>query len=193
MTRQRRPRKNSLPPPTPPTTPTSPRGRCSRTGMAHRDVAPAAAYAALRRGLTIAQDSDSRQTESSIAGMLSVLAITHGEPADALDYVILPLRYYYDSGSFFLLPNALAACTLLLDKLGHYEPAATLSGFAATPHTRSIAPEMDVAIAHLREVLGDQTYESLARKGETMTAAELVTYTYDQIDQARAELEAVSK
>ena len=37
------------------------------------------------------------------------------------------------------------------------------------------------------------TYESLARKGETMTTAEMVTYAYDQIDQARAELNAVSK
>jgi len=38
-------------------------------------------------------------------------------------------------------------------------------------------------------VLGEATYESLARKGETMTTAEMVTYAYDQIDQARAELE----
>jgi hypothetical protein len=40
---------------------------------------------------------------------------------------------------------------------------------------------------------GDQAYESLARTGETMTTAEMVTYAYDQIDQARAELNAVSK
>ncbi len=161
-------------------------------GMARRDVAPAAAYEAFRRGLTIAQDSGSRQTESSIAGMLSVLAITHGDPADALDYMILPIRYYYDSGSFFLLPNALALPTLLLDRLGRYEPSATISGFAVTPHTRSTVPEVDVAIAHLRRVLGDESYESLARKGETMTTAEVVAYAYDQIDQARAELNAVS-
>ena len=50
-------------------------------------------------------------------------------------------------------------------------------------------PEITTAIAHLRDVLGDQTYESLARKGETMTTAAMVTYAYDQIDQARAELE----
>ena len=49
-------------------------------------------------------------------------------------------------------------------------------------------PEFKTAIAHLRDVLGDQTYESLARKGETMTTAEMVAYAYDQIDQARAEL-----
>ena len=54
-------------------------------------------------------------------------------------------------------------------------------------------PEITVAITHLRDVLGDQTYESLARKGETMTTATMVTYAYDQIDQARTELKAVSK
>ena len=50
-------------------------------------------------------------------------------------------------------------------------------------------PEINTAIAHLRDVLGEATYESLARKGETMTTAAMVTYAYDQIDQARTELE----
>jgi len=53
--------------------------------------------------------------------------------------------------------------------------------------------EFNAAITHLRNVLGDQTYESLARKGETMTTAAIVTYVNDQIDQARTELNAVSK
>ena len=34
----------------------------------------------------------------------------------------------------------------------------------------------------LRSALGDQTYDSLARKGETMTTAEMATYAYDQFD-----------
>ena len=50
-------------------------------------------------------------------------------------------------------------------------------------------PEITTAIAHLREVLGEATYESLARKGETMTTAAIAAYAYDQIDQARTELE----
>jgi hypothetical protein len=54
-------------------------------------------------------------------------------------------------------------------------------------------PEMITVIAHLRDVIGDQTYESLARKGETMTIAAIATYAYDQIDQARTELNAVSE
>jgi hypothetical protein len=53
--------------------------------------------------------------------------------------------------------------------------------------------EITTAIAHLRDVLGNPAYESLARTGETMTTAAMATYAYDQIDQARAELNAVSK
>jgi len=46
-------------------------------------------------------------------------------------------------------------------------------------------------IALLREVLGNQTDESLARRDKTMTTAATPTHAYDQIDQARAELNAV--
>jgi hypothetical protein len=60
-----------------------------------------------------------------------------------------------------------------------------------SPQRRS--PEITTVIAHLRDVLGDQTDESLARKGETMTAAAMATYAHDQIGNARAELSAVSK
>jgi hypothetical protein len=66
-----------------------------------------------------------------------------------------------------------------------------MTGFAV-PYTAMLA-EFNTVIAHLRDVLGEATYESLARKGETMTTAAMVTYAYDQIDQARAELKAVSK
>ena len=80
-------------------------------------------------------------------------------------------------------PSAILAA--VFDRLGRYEPAATIAGFAVIPFTAAVFPEFNAAIAHLRDVLGDQTYESLARKGETMTTAAMVTYAYDQIDQAR--------
>jgi hypothetical protein len=50
-------------------------------------------------------------------------------------------------------------------------------------------PEILAAIAHLRDVLGEATYQSLARKGESMTTAAMATYAYDQIDQARTKFE----
>jgi hypothetical protein len=59
--------------------------------------------------------------------------------------------------------------------------------------TAAALPELDTAVAHLREVLGEATYESLVRKDETMSTAAMATYAYDQIDQARTDLKAVSK
>jgi hypothetical protein len=64
-----------------------------------------------------------------------------------------------------------------------------MAGFAFNSLTAAWIPEITPAVAHLREVLGDQTYESLGKTGETMTTAEMVVYAYDQIDQARTELE----
>jgi hypothetical protein len=43
-------------------------------------------------------------------------------------------------------------------------------------------------ITHLNEVLGVETYESLAETGRSMTTAEMVAYALEQIDLARAEL-----
>ena len=86
------------------------------------------------------------------------------------------------------LRTALAILAVFLDRLGRLEPAATIAGFALNPLTARV-PEFSTAITHLRDVLGEATYESLARKGETMTTAEMVAYAYDQIDQARTELE----
>ena len=70
--------------------------------------------------------------------------------------------------------SPLAILAALFDRLGRYESAATIAGFALSPLTAAAVPEISTAIAHLRDVLGDQTYESLARKGETMTTAAMV-------------------
>jgi hypothetical protein len=79
----------------------------------------------------------------------------------------------------------LAVLAAFFDQLGRDEPAATIAGFAFSPLTVTANPEFTTAITDLRDVLGNQTYESLARRGETMTTAAMVTYAYDQIDQAR--------
>ncbi len=161
-------------------------------GNAFRDADPVGALEALRRGLVIAQDSGNRFVESMLATLLSGLESEHGDPQAALDHITLVIGKFYDSGNVGLIPSALATLALFLDRLERFEPAATIAGFAFSPLTATI-PEFSTTIAHLRDALGDQTYESLARKGEVMTTAEMVTYAYDQIDQARAELNAGSK
>ena len=162
-------------------------------GFAFRDADPDRAREALRRGLVIAQDSGNRFNETHLAASLARLEAEYGDPLAALDYFALAIRNYHDSGNTAIIRAALAVLAALFDRLGRYEPAATIAGFAFSPLTAASVPELSTAIAHLRDVLGDQTYESLARKGETMTTAAMATYAYDQIDQARAELNAVSK
>jgi hypothetical protein len=125
--------------------------------------------------------------------MLAQLDVERGDPLSALNHVSLAIRHYYDSGNTVTLRSPLTNLAIFLDRLGHHEAAATIAGFALSPLTTASFPKINTAIAHLREVLGDQTYESLAHKGDTMTTAAMVTYAYDRIDQARAELNAVSK
>jgi predicted ATPase len=162
-------------------------------GTAFRDADPDRALDALRRGLVIAQDSGNRYNESDLASSLCRLEAKYGDPLAALDYFTVAIRNYHDSGNTTAIRSPLDILAAFLDRLGRYEPAATIAGFAFSPLTAAWIPKINNTIAHLRDVLGDQTYESLARKGETMTTAEMVTYAYDQIDQARAELDAVSK
>jgi len=157
------------------------------------DADPVAARDALRRGLVIARDSGNRYNETHLAATLCRLEAEHGDPLAALDYVTLVIRNRHDAGNTTGVGGGLAVLTGLFYRLGRHEPAATIAGFTVSPLTSTAIPEFNTAIAHLREVLGDQTYRSLARKGETMTAAAIVTYAYEQIDQARTELNAVSE
>jgi predicted ATPase/class 3 adenylate cyclase len=156
--------------------------------VAFRDADPVAALDALRRGLVIAQDSGNRYTESLLAVSLCRLEAVYGDPLAALDYVTLAIRTLHDAGDAAAVRGSLSVLAAVFDRLGRYEPAATMAGFAVIPYLEMLA-EFNTLIAHLRDVLGDQTYESLARKGETMITAAMVTYAYGQIDQARTELE----
>jgi predicted ATPase/class 3 adenylate cyclase len=158
-------------------------------GVAFGDTDPVGALEAQRRGLVIAQDSGNRFLESLLATVLSQLEAEHGDPLAALDHITLAIRNFYDSGDVAYICGPLATLAVFLDRLGRLEPAATIAGFTFSPHTASTVPQLSTAIDHLRDVLGDQTYEQLAEQGETMTTAAMATYAYDQIDQARTELE----
>ena len=73
-----------------------------------------------------------------------------------------------------------AVLASLFDRLGRYEPAATIAGFALSPLAIAALPELRTGIAHLRNALGDHSYESLARKCETMTTTAMATYAYNK-------------
>jgi predicted ATPase len=162
-------------------------------GLAFRDADPVGALNALGRGLVIAQDSGNRSVAAAVANGLARLEAEHGDTVSAFDHLTLAIRNFHNAGDSTTIRVPLAVLAVLFDRLGRYEPAATIAGFALSPFSASGVPKITTAIAHLRDVLGEATYESLARKGETMTTAAMATYAYDQIDQARTELEQASE
>jgi predicted ATPase len=160
-------------------------------GMAVHHADPVRSLAALRRGLVITQDSGNRSHLSHLATSLCLFGAEHGDPLATFDYFTVAIGNYHDSGNTYMIRTLLGILAAFFDRLGRYESAATIAGFGVTSPVAALPAmaEFRTAIAHLRNVLGEATYESLARKGETMTTAEMATYAYDQIDQARTTLE----
>ena len=138
--------------------------------------------------------SAARRVESTIAYTLGGHEAEHGEPLAAFDYFTVAIGNFHDSGNTYMLRAPLGFLAAFFDRLGRYEPAAIIAGFVVSSPLAAlpVMAEFGTAIAHLRNVLGEATYESLTRKGETMTTAAMANYAYDQIDQARAELEQSS-
>jgi hypothetical protein len=163
-------------------------------GMAWRKEDPLRALNSLRRGLAMAQESGNRANETYLAMTLAMtLARIEAEPGDplvALDNITVGIRHFHDAGNTPSIRAALGLLAMFLDQHRRSESAAIIAGFARlSPTSASATPEFGAAITHLRHILGDQTYESLARKGETMTTTEMASYAYDQIEQVRTTLE----
>jgi hypothetical protein len=156
-------------------------------GVAFRNADRVRALNALGRGLVITQDCGNRTIASVLANVLALLEAEQGGTVSAFDHLTLAIRNFHNAGDTTTIRVPLAVLAVLFDRLGRYEPAAIIAGFALSPIAAG-APEITTAITDLREALNEETYESLARKGETMTTAAMVTYAYDQIDQARTEL-----
>jgi hypothetical protein len=143
----------------------------------------------MRRGVVIAKNRGNRWTETHLANILGRLEAQHGDKLAAFDHLALAIRNYHDSGHT-VIRVPLAVVAALLHRLGRNEPAATIAGYAVRPMAAAWIPKLGAMIDHLRGVVGDETFESLAYKGGTMTTAEIVAYAYDQIDHARAQLSA---
>jgi predicted ATPase len=157
-------------------------------GTIRFDIDPVSALEAHRLGVKIARETGNRLLESYHTGNVARLVARHGDSTEALDFIAMSICNYLVSGNYFLLPQPIAVLAHFFDHIGYYETAAMLSGFATTSFATNYIPETEVAITHLREVLGNQTYASLASRGAAMTPAAIAKYALEQIDRARAEL-----
>jgi len=162
-------------------------------GVAHLHADPVGALKAGRRGLHVAEDSGNRANGTTLATVVARMEGEYGDSLRALHHIAVAIHEYHDSGNPTYMRIPMATLTTILDRMGRYKAAATIAGSASTPLAVAVYRELSTTTAHLRTVLGDEDFESLARMGESMSTAEIATYAYDQIDQARAELNAVSK
>ena len=103
----------------------------------------------------IAQDSGNRSRASHLAQILAPLEAEHGDTVSAFDHLTLAIRNYHNAGDTTTIRLPLASLAALFDRLGGYEPAATIAGFALSPMAATGVPEITTAITHLRDVLGD--------------------------------------
>ncbi|WP_082993213.1 AAA family ATPase [Mycobacterium sp. 1245111.1] len=154
---------------------------------------PHGALDALGRGQAIAEESGNRTVQTYLAMTramtLSRMEAGRTDPLVALDNIAQAIRTYSSADNVGQIRAALGLLVTFLARHEHYETAAVVAGFArVAPTAAGMVAEFRTAAAHLRHMLGDQTYESLARRGETMTTAEIANYAYDQIDRARTEL-----
>jgi hypothetical protein len=109
-------------------------------GFAWRNADPERAVEAMHRSLAIAHDSGNRFNESHIAATLAQLemererSVVGARPHQSGDPPLARFRQHRHS------PFAFHELAILLDRLEHYEPAATIAGFALSPLTAASFP-----------------------------------------------------
>ena len=159
-----------------------------------RDADPVAAYDVLRRGLAIAKESDNRFTESHFAVGLSRLAATHGDPLDAFEFLTVAIRNFYDSGSFSIMAGPFAILAASSTGSDTMNPPPPSAGSPRAPSHGPPSPRSTARSPTSAKFSATRRLRILiSGAGANMTNAAMATYAFDQIDQARAELNAVSK
>jgi predicted ATPase/class 3 adenylate cyclase len=152
-----------------------------------RDIDPAGALEAARRGAEVARDSGNRYMEGHLAMLAGQLEAEHGDPHDAFDLLRHAIVLENDAGNASVMNGPLLGLAFLLDRLGYYQPAATLIGFSMlTPSAELAFPMTATMVDHLSDTLGDDRYHEHARDGAAMTRAAIARYALNHIDQARA-------
>jgi len=83
----------------------------------------------------------------------------------ALEYLAVAIHNYHESGSTGMLHVPVAILATLLDRLGRYEPAATIAGFASgQSHGSYDLPELGTAITASARSLANRHTSRFARR-----------------------------
>ena len=144
-------------------------------------------------GYRLPKDSGNRGNGTNLATLVARIEGEYGDSLRALHYIAVAIHNYHDSGNPTLCESLWLPSLRFLTgwDATNPQPPSPVSRQLPSPWRRTLNFSPRQPICALSSVT--KSYESLARKGETMSTAEIAAYAYDQIDQARAELNAVSK
>ena len=65
--------------------------------------------------------------------LVARIEVEYGDSLRALHYIAVAIHNYHDSGNPTTMRAPMATLATVLDRMGRYEPAATIAGFASTP------------------------------------------------------------
>jgi predicted ATPase/class 3 adenylate cyclase len=152
-------------------------------GMAFFDRDPPAALTALRRNDTLSREIGINPGSS--ASLLARAEAAHGSPSAALETCERSLRAYARAGDRVGATTSLSVLASLLHRVGHDEPAAVIAGAGASAAVAAF-PEITAVIQELRDILGADTFDSLADRCRAMGTTEMFRYALEQVEAARA-------
>jgi hypothetical protein len=152
-------------------------------GWARFDRDPPAALAAFRGYESISHEHG--WTMGHTSALVARAEAAHGEPRAALDACHRSLLAYAASGARSSACTPLSVLASLLHRIGRDEPAAVIAGCGASPVIAGY-PEVVAAIADLRDTVGPDTFDILARRGQAMETNAMFRYALEQVDEARA-------
>lgn len=141
-----------------------------------------------RRGADIAESSGNRTIHTHLVASLSRVMAYHGDPVEALDQLTTAIRHYISAGNIGNLRTILTIFVVVLVRHERMTAAAVIGGFTMTPFTTVTFPESELTMAYLRDVLGEQKFGALTRRGADMAPVAMVEYAEREIADLRSEL-----
>ncbi len=153
-------------------------------GRAFAEAEPVRALEALRQGLDYAHQCRLPFWEANLAQDAARLEAVHGELDDALALFSKGINAFHHAGNVAFLAATFASLAMFFDRFERPEIAATIYGASTRQASISLVPHLPEVVAHLRSVLGEDTFDACLEAGAAMELAEAVRYAQEQIHKA---------
>ncbi len=161
-------------------------------GRAFAEAEPVRALNALREGLQYADDNRLGFWEANLAQDAAKLEASHGEFDDAMALFARSIAAFHRAGNVVFLAASLASLAVSFERFDKPAIAATIYGSSTRQASINLVPNLDEAVARMRETLGADAFDQCVATGEAFTLGGTVEFANEQIAQARSSQHATS-